>query len=54
MFRVIVDGKEVGKFNRVASAKKWADKEIELGGYFCEIYRCRKLYTYRFYNRQWS
>ena len=53
MFRVIVDGTEVGSYKRAAMAKKQADWELEFGGSYCEIYRCKKLYAYRSWNGQW-
>lgn len=53
MFRVIIDGKEIGKYKKVSFAKKQANLELELGGFFCEIYRGNKLYAYRKYNTEW-
>lgn len=53
MFRVIIDGKEIGRFKRVSYAKKQADLHLELGGFFCEIYRGNKLYAVRRWNTVW-
>lgn len=54
MFRVIIDGKEIGRFERVSFAKKQADLELELGGFFCEIYRGKKYYCCKRWNGDWS
>lgn len=33
MFKVVVDGKEIGRYAKVSFAKKQADLELELGGF---------------------
>lgn len=53
MFKVIVDGKEIGRYAKVAYAKKQADLELEIGAFFCEIYRGNKLYATRRWNAGW-
>lgn len=53
MFRVIVDGKEIGKYTKVSYAKKQADLELGLGAFSCDIFRGNKLYTYRRYDTDW-
>lgn len=53
MFKVVVDGKEIGRYARVSYAKKQADLELELGGFSCDIYRGNKLYAYRRWNTEW-
>lgn len=53
MFKVIVDGVEIGRYAHVSVAKKNADTDLECGGFFAEIYRGKKLYASRFYNSEW-
>lgn len=53
MFKVIIDGKEIGKYTRVSFAKKQANIELELGGFHCDIYRGKKLYAHRRWNTEW-
>lgn len=53
MFKVIIDGKEIGRYERISYAKKQADLELELGGFSCDIYRGNKLYACRRYNTNW-
>lgn len=54
MFKVIIDGKEIGKYKRVSFAKKQANLELEFGGFFCEIYRGNKSYASRRWNDGWK
>lgn len=53
MFRVVVDGKETGRYAKVSYTKKQADLELESGGMYCDIYRSRKLYATRRWNTNW-
>ncbi len=53
MFKLVIDGKKIGRYQKVSYAKKQADAELELGGFFAEIYRGNKLYAQRFYNKTW-
>lgn len=54
MFRLFIDGKEIGKYKRVSYAKKLADTELELGANFAEIKRGNKLYSCRRWNSNWN
>lgn len=53
MFKLIIDGKEVGKYARVSYAKKLADTELEIGANFAEVKRGNKEYCSRRWNTNW-
>lgn len=53
MFKLIIDGKEVGKYARVSYAKKLAETELEIGANYAEIRRGNKLYCSRRWNSKW-